>query len=412
MLEFLGTSVEFQMSLLLFVALAGYLVASKINQSAVIGEIIIGLVIGPSLLGLITYSEFVKSLAHIGAVVLLFVIGLEFKVKDIFTPKYGFIALCGVIFPWIGGYALAMAFGYPFHAAVFVGTALTATSIAITANVLREMGKLESGAAKAIIGAAVIDDVLGLIALSITVQMAAGAISIPEIAITAAKAGAFLIGGVFIGSRYIWRLVERMDTTDISGRFPELVFIFAIMIAFLYAMAAELIGLSAIVGAFIAGVSFEGVVVKHSKNFREGAEYLHIIFAAIFFVSLGILADLHAVTAGVFLFIVALTAVAVITKLVGCYLPARLQRMSHQDSLVVGFGMSPRGEVAMIVGLLGLNAGLIGQDIFVSVVIMSLATTILTPIILRSWIYKENRWNYSFMNPLRMLKRVMPARWK
>jgi Kef-type K+ transport system membrane component KefB len=307
---------------------------------------------------------------------------------------------------------LAAAFGYPFHAAVFVGTALTATSIAITANVLREMGKLESGAAKAIIGAAVIDDVLGLIALSFTVQMAAGAISIPEIALTAAKAGGFIIIGIFFGSRYLGRLVERMDTTEISRKFPEFVFIFAIMIAFLYAMVAELIGLSAIVGAFIAGVSFEGVVIKHGKNFREGAEYLHIIFASIFFVSLGIIADLHALSPGVLVFLFALIAVAVVTKVVGCYVPARLQSMSHKDSLVVGFGMSPRGEVAMVVGLLGLDAGLIGQDLFVSVVLMSLATTILTPIILRSWVYKENKTSYSFMSPLRVVKRLIPAKWK
>src|SRR3989344_5516159 len=174
MAEGLASTIEFQMSLLLFVALAGYLIASRINQSAVIGEILVGLLIGPSLLGLITYTDFVKSIAHLGAVILLFVIGLEFKLKDIFNFKYGIIALCGVIFPWIGGYWLATLFGYEFASAVFVGTAMTATSIAITANVLREMGKLQTDAAKAIIGAAVIDDVLSLLALSISIQIVGG----------------------------------------------------------------------------------------------------------------------------------------------------------------------------------------------------------------------------------------------
>ena len=153
-------------------------------------------------------------------------------------------------------------------------------------------------------------------------------------------------------------------------------------------MIAELIQLSAIVGSFIAGVSLENVFLKHSKDFREGAEYLHIIFASIFFVSLGILADFHALTPNVIWFLIALTIVAVLTKVIGCYIPARLQGMSKKDSKIVGFGMSPRGEVAMIVALIGLNAGLIAQDIYVSLVLMSLLTTILTPIVLRNWFYK------------------------
>ncbi|MBN2517478.1 MAG: cation:proton antiporter, partial [Candidatus Altiarchaeota archaeon] len=157
------SSIEFQMSLLLFVAMAGYLVASRINQSAVIGEILVGIIVGPSLLGLITYTDFVSSVGHLGAVILLFVVGLEFKFRDLAKGKYALIALVGVIIPWVYGYYVAEFFGFSFQGAIFVGTALTATSIAITANVLKEMGKLQTEAAKAIIGAAVIDDVLGLI---------------------------------------------------------------------------------------------------------------------------------------------------------------------------------------------------------------------------------------------------------
>ncbi len=152
----------FQMSLLLFVALAGYLVASRINQSAVIGLILVGILVGPSALGLITYTDFVAGLANLGAVILLFVIGLEFRIQDIVGIRNGVIAAVGVIVPWIGGYGISIAFGFDTSSAIFIGTALTATSIAITANVLREMGKLQTDAAKAIIGAAVIDDVLSL----------------------------------------------------------------------------------------------------------------------------------------------------------------------------------------------------------------------------------------------------------
>src|SRR3989344_8354819 len=389
-MESLLTSIEFQMSLLLFVALGGYLLASRINQSAVIGEILVGILIGPSLLGLITYTDFVSSIAHLGAIILLFVVGLEFKLKDITKPIYGVIALAGVIVPWIVGYAVAVLFGFPFGAAVFVGTALTATSIAITANVLKEMGQLKTEAAKAIIGAAVIDDVLALLALSISAQVVGGTFSLLPTVLIVVKAVAFLGIGGWIGYRYLSKLISHIDRTSIVKRYPEFVFIFAMMIAFAYAMASELLGLSAIVGAFLAGVSLEGVKLKHSKDYREGAEYLHIIFASIFFVSLGILADFHSITANVVWFLIALTVVAVLTKVIGCYIPGKLQGMSNQYSFVVGFGMSTRGEVAMIVALLGLNAGLIGQDIYVSLVLMSLLTTVLTPIVLRNWLYKKN----------------------
>src|SRR3989339_282536 len=386
----IATTIEFQMSLLLFVALAGYLIASRINQSAVIGEIIVGLIIGPSLLGLITYTDFIRSVANLGAVILLFVVGMEFKLKDIYNLKYSIIAIAGVIVPWIAGFFLSRAFGYDFGSAVFVGTALTATSIAITANVLKEMGKLQTEAARAIIGAAVMDDVLSLLALSISEQIVSGAISFGSIFLTVSKAVGFLVIGSYIGYRFLSRILARIDNTQFAQRYPEFVFIFAMMIAFFYAMGAELLGLSAIVGSFIAGVTLGGVGLKHSRDYKEGAEYLHIIFASIFFISLGILADFHALTANVIWFLIALTIVAVLTKVIGCYIPAKLQGMSKQDSFVVGFGMSPRGEVAMIVALIGLNAGLIGQDIYVSLVLMSLLTTVITPIVLRNWLYKKS----------------------
>lgn len=383
MFDGIVTSIEFQLSLLLFVALAGYLIASKINQSAIVWEILVGIVIGPSLLGLITYTESVQSFAQLGAVVLLFVIGLEFKIKDVFNVKYGIIALIGVIIPWVGGFFLAEFFGFDFINSVFVGTALTATSVAITANVLREMGKLQTEAAKAIIGAAVIDDVLGLLVLSFSMQIVNDSVSFFPLILIIIEAVVFLVLGAYIGYVYLSKLIEKFDTTKLVGRYPETVFIFAMMIAFFYAMIAELIGLSAIVGAFLAGVSLSGVIIKRGKNFKEGAEYLQIIFASIFFVSLGVLADFHTLTLQILWFLVSLTIVAFLTKIIGCYIGARIGRMTHKNSLAVGMGMAPRGEVAMIVALIGLNLGFIGQDIYVSLILMSLLTTVLMPSILR-----------------------------
>ena len=387
-MESIVTSIEFQMSLLLFLALAGYLLASRINQSAVIGAILIGLLVGPSMLGLITYTDFVKSIAHLGAIILLFVIGFEFNVRDILKVRYGVIGIIGVIIPWIGGYGITLLFGFDTASAVFVGTALTATSIAITANVLKEIGMLQTEAARAIVGVAIIDDILSLLALSLTGDLVAGSISAASIGLVFVKALGFIIIGGALGIFGVSRLIERVDKSNLAVKYPEFVFIFAMMIAFLYAMFADLMGLSGIVGAFIAGVAFEGVGLKNSKDVKEGAEYLQIIFASIFFISLGILADFTAVTTEILIFLVVLTVVAIITKVVGCGLPARAMGMCREDSLIIGFGMAPRGEVAMIVALIGLDQGLIGQGIFVAIVLMSLLTTVITPIVYRNWFFK------------------------
>ena len=161
------------------------------------------------------------------------------------------------------------------------------------------------------------------------------------------------------------------------------------MIAFLYATLAEMVDVSAIIGAFIAGVSFNGIKLTHGKNIEEGADYLYIIFASIFFVSLGILVDMSALTFDAVLFLVALTVVAILTKIIGCGIPAKLLGYSNSDSVVIGVGMAPRGEVAMVVALMGLTMELIGQNIYVTIVLMSLITTIITPIALKKVIKGE-----------------------
>jgi len=355
---------EFQMSLLMFVALAGYLLAYRINQSAVVGIILAGIIVGPSLLELVTYTRFVSTLAHLGAVVLLFTIGLEFSIKEIARIRYVVIALFGIIVPAIGGYFTAILFDFDFNSSIFIGTALTATSIAITANVLREMGKLQTEAAKAIIGAAVIDDVLALLALSISQGLVTGELSVTSVLITSAKAVVFIAIGILLGKLVLAKLI-------------------------VLAMAAEFSGLSAIVGSFLAGAAFAGVKLKRGQVFREGAEHLQIIFASIFFVSLGVIMDLHVITWNLLWFVLALSAVAILTKTLGCGVPAVLQRAGVRDSLIVGTGMVPRGEVAMIVALIGLSQNLIDQSTYAALILMSLITTIIPPIIMRNWLFRR-----------------------
>jgi Kef-type K+ transport system membrane component KefB len=384
-------STEFQMSLLMFVALAGYLIAHRMNQTAVVGIILAGIVVGPSVLNLVTYTDFVATLANLGAVVLLFTIGLEFNIKDIAKLRYFFIALIGVILPALGGYFLAILFGFDFKASICVGTALTATSIAITANVLREINKLKTETAKAIIAAAVIDDVLALLALSFSEGLVSGELSFISLSIVAVKAIGFIASGILIGKIALDKLIKRLDSTKMAGKYPESIFIFTIMFAFLYALAAEAVGLSAIVGSFLAGTCFAGITLTRGQIFKEGAEYLQIIFASVFFVSLGVIMDLRVITPGLLWFVFALTAIAILTKIVGCGLPALMQRMSLRDSIIVGVGMAPRGEVAMIVALLGLGQNLINQSTYSAIILMSLLTTIILPIILRNWLYKDSK---------------------
>lgn len=379
-------SIEFQISLLLFVALVGYFISIRVGQSIVIGEILVGILFGPSVFNLINYTDFIQQLATMGAIFLLFVVGLQTKFKEIFNTRSFIIALCGVVVPWIGGFFVAQAFGYPLGQAVFVGTALTATSIAITAHVLKEMGKLNTPAANAIIGAAVVDDVLALLALSLTKEFLSHAISLSNLAITSAIAFVFLGVGIFIGMRIVNPQLERFDKWAIKHGVEKATFIAAVAFAFAYAMAAEVVGLSAIVGAFIAGVSLESLKIK---SYHEGAEYLEAIFASIFFVSLGVLVNVQAAAAaGVF--IVVLTVIAIVTKFVGCFIPARLLGLNDAESAIVGLGMIPRGEIAIIAALFGLTSGLIGQEVYSAILMMSLLTTIVTPLLIKHLFASKN----------------------
>jgi Kef-type K+ transport system membrane component KefB len=380
------SSVESQMSFLLFVALAGYLIASKLRQPSSVGIILAGIIVGPSWLNLITYTAIVSTLAPLGAVILLFSVGLNFRLDEITKIRYFLIALAGVIVPWIGGYYLAKAFGFGFGGSVFIGTSLTATSIAVTASVLQEMKKLHTDTAKAIIGAAVIDDVLGLLALSISQGLVAGTVSTSELSLIVLKTVTFLAIGAFLGFHVFARIISGIKKTS-----SEVIFISAIMTAFLYSVIAAAIGLSPIIGAFLAGVSLNGVSLSRvDKGFKYGATYLQIIFASIFFVSLGVLVDAHTITQDLLYFVLVLTVVAILTKLLSCGITAKLQGMSNKDSLVVGLGMSPRGEVALIVALIGFKDGLISKDLYATIVLMTILTTLFMPMMLKRILTAEH----------------------
>jgi len=381
-------SIELQMSLLLAVALAGHLLSGLVRQPAVVGQILAGLIVGPSVLGLITYTTFVANIAHLGAIVLLFVVGLEFRARELAAVRPFVIAVAGIIVPWLTGYLVARGFGFENDRALLIGVALSATSIAITADALRELGRLQSPEARLIIGAAVIDDVLALLALSLAEQLGTGALDPVAIALMAIKAILFIGVGAWLGQRLLAPLSDRIDASQLAVRSPEFVFVLGLLTAFVYALIAEYLHLSAIVGAFVAGVVFEGIHVNKSQSVHIGAGYVRASFGAVFFVSLGVLADLRTLGTETLIFAAALSLVAFLSKFIGCGLSARATGIATRESMIIGVGMAPRGEVAMVIALLALNRGVIEQPAYVALVLMSLITTLVVPILLRNWLYR------------------------
>ena len=382
-------SIEAQMSLLLAVALAGHLLSGLLRQPAVVGQILMGLIVGPSVLGWITYTTFVTNIAHLGAIVLLFVVGLEFRARELMTWRPFLIAFSGVILPWLAGYLVARGFGFETVRALLIGVALSATSIAITADTLRELGRLQSPESRLIIGAAVIDDVLALLALSLTDQIGSGTISVASIIFMAVKAVAFIGIGAWLGQQLLSRLSGKIEASTLSERSPEFIFVLGMMTAFSYALVAEYLGLSAIVGAFVAGIVFEGINIRKSHSVRLGAEYVRAAFGAVFFVSLGVLADFRTLSIETLIFAAVLTLAAVLSKFIGCGLTARLSGIENRSTMIIGVGMPPRGEVSMVIALLALNRGIIEQPAYVAMILMSLVTTLIVPILLRNWLYRD-----------------------
>ncbi|MGB2826290.1 MAG: cation:proton antiporter, partial [Thermoplasmata archaeon] len=301
-------SVWFELTFLVVVALfAGFLFA-RFGQPKVIGYILIGVVIGPSLLGIISQPEPVEGvdviddvallpetimmLAELGALVLLFMVGLECDLRKIYTRMSVSIAIGGVIVPWVGGFGVAYLAGYTIEA-VFIGATLVATSVAVTASVMSEMGLVGKHISNAIVGAAVVDDILGMVVLSVAKGMGTGG-GIDALGLVLLLLGAvvFVVGGAWIGTRFLVRLVFNVQIRGYKRKLPLSGFTLALAIAFLDAFVSELIGISAIVGAFVAGTIFAGSALR--DGIKKGTQYLEALFVPLFFVSLGVVVDLGA----------------------------------------------------------------------------------------------------------------------
>ena len=383
LLDQLLDQVWFELTLLLAVSLLAAFLFTRFGQSKIIGYIVVGVLIGPSGLkvivpgeGAITgLPESILMMANLGAIVLLFMIGLEADLREIYTRKSMCIALGGVVVPWVVGYFVAVMFGYG-EQGIFIGATLVATSVAITASIISEIGLIGTPVAYAIVGAAVVDDVLGMVVLGIAKGLTLGSMDVTGIALLVAGAVLFIGLGAWIGSRFLARLVFDVQVSGYRRRLPNSGFVLALAIAFLYAFVAELIQISAIVGAFVAGTAFSGSVLRDA--FRKGTQYLEVLFVPIFFVSLGLVVNLGDL-GDIIVFALVLTVAAILSKMVGCAVPAKLFKMSTWDSVAVGVGMTPRLEIALVIAYYGLSTGIIDVDVYSVVVLMGLLTALFAP---------------------------------
>ena len=375
--------VWFELTFLLAISLVASFLFTRLGQSKVIGYIIVGVLIGPSALKIIVPAEgaitglpeSVLMLAELGATVLLFMIGLEADLKEIYTRKSISIALGGVLLPWGVGFLVAESFGYGSEG-VFIGATLVATSVAITASIISELGLIGTSVAYAIVGAAVVDDVLGMVVLGISKGLSTGSMDLFGILLLVLGAVLFIGLGAWLGSKFLARLVFNVQVSGYRRRLPNSGFVLALAIAFMYAFVAELIQISAIVGAFVAGTAFSSSVLRDA--FRKGTQYLEALFVPIFFVSLGVVVDLGELGSTI-VFALVLTVAAIASKVVGCAVPAKLLGMSKWDSIAVGVGMTPRLEIALVIAYYGLSTQIIDVDVYSVVVLMGLLTALFAP---------------------------------
>jgi len=379
------TGLGIGLALFLFTAFFAYFVSVRIGLGVVITEILLGILLGPSLFGVVPYGEGIQLVGELGAIFLLFVVGFEVNFKEIYTIRNMIIAFFGVLVPFTAGFFLAAIFGYSTIQAMFIGTALTATSIAITAYTLKELKYLNTPTAKAIIGAAVVDDVLALLFLSITTSISANEFSVFSIGFKIMIAVLFVVLTI-LAAPLVQKFLQWGDKWGKKSGQDRVVLILAVALAFAYSSIAEIIGLSAIVGAFMAGVTMHGLNLKEA---REGAEYLEMVFAAIFFVSIGVIVDVKQIVISTFFFL--LIAVAILSKIIGCMLPSVFMKFNKKDSFIIGVGMMPRGEIALVVGLIGITSGIIDQTLYGSIIAMTIITTILAPVMLSIILKKRNQ---------------------
>ena len=396
--------VYFEIVFLLLMAVLAEVAVLFFKQKSVIMLMVLGILIGPSFINLawgflleaglnlpheapviIKSEEMVEIFAQLGAIILLFKVGLHSKIDRIFTKENMITAVLGIVTPFFFGYLYAILTGGSFAFAMFVGAALSATSVGITVAILKDMKVLEEKFSEIIIGAAIIDDILALLLLSVVINITSvDGNALTTVGKTFLTAVIFIIGAILTG-KYIIKYLDRKDMG------PKR-FLISLSYMLLFAYIAEFIQLSAIVGAFLAGI-----ILNQSRNYKtiEDNTYgLELVFMPIFFLSLGMLVDVTALVT-FFVPILIITVIAMLTKWLACAAAARLARLDFRQSSIVGVGMAPRGEVALIIASIGLTKGILPLQEYTVVSAMALLTSLIAPVILARQIkgYNRNKTN-------------------
>lgn len=361
------------------------ILARRLKAPQVVGEIVAGLLIGPSILGLVQQSDFLLDMAEIGVVLLMFSAGLETNLKELLKtgPKALLIACAGVFVPLLGGALLYMGFygaapwgSEAFYKAVFMGVILTATSVSITVETLREMGKLKGKVGTAILSAAIIDDVIGIIVLTFVIGFKNPDSKPGKVVLNTVLFFAFALVVGFV----IYKLIKFLDNKYPHTRRIPIIGL-TLCLAFAY-IAERYFGIADITGAYVAGIIL--CSIKDSEYIAEKMDVnSYMIFGPIFFASIGLKTNLGNMTGSLLLFSACFVLIGLITKIIGCGLMSRLCGFKGMECVKIGVGMMTRGEVALIVAQKGLSVGLLTSEYFTSVILLIIVSSIATPIILK-----------------------------
>lgn len=376
-----------EIALILIFTKLGGLVSRKFKMPEVLGALVAGVILGPAVLRLVEYTENIKLLSELGVILLMFLAGLETNVDELKKAgKTSFvIAMMGVIIPLILGTAAAYLFFTNFWENLFVGVILTATSVSISVETLTELGKLNTKAGVNILGAAVIDDVLGLILISIVLAVsqtlgsgASGSAAAISLILTFAKIIAFCLLSVIMIA-VVPKYINKIKT---DNKHKRDLLTYSIAMALILAFISEILGIAAITGAYICGLTLSQFV--HRDYIEKNVKAISSGFLSlIFFASVGIAADIKGLSPEVILITLVMFAIAVIGKLFGCAGAARLFKISKRESLQIGVGMISRGEVAIITANIGMQNHIISEEIYIPTLIVVILTTVITPALLK-----------------------------
>ncbi|MCC6190732.1 MAG: cation:proton antiporter [Anaerolineales bacterium] len=385
------------LGLLIGAARLGGLASKRLGQPAVLGELLVGVLLGPTLLDFFRLTWFsdehlgeqIHHLADLGVILLMFLAGLEIELDEMLkTGRAALTAgLLGVLVPVGLGSGVALLFDYPVVLALFMGVVLSATSVSISAQTLIELRVLRSREGLALLGAAVFDDILVILVLSIFLALGGGGAGGPgQVVIVLARMAAYLAGAVLLGFWLVPRLLDWIHRLPISYGLVS----FGIVLVLLFAWSAEVLGgIAAITGAFLVGVAMARSSLRQEIE-HSFTTLTYGFFVPLFFVNIGLQADARQVSGRALVFGLALILVAIVSKILGSGLGAWWGGLQRGEALRLGIGMVSRGEVGLIVASVGLRQGLIDTVVFADIVLVVLATTLLTPLMLR-WAYSRAR---------------------